>query len=461
MNALFVIAGVGVLALVAEIVNLKKWLTLVVSIGLAAALAFLPLYSRNTDSSPVFNGMMLFDGPAVVFTWLIVIVSILWLWMSASYLRDEAHQTDKTALVIFVVLGAVIMAAFNNMAMLFLGLEVLSLSLYALAGSKKNSLNSIEAAFKYFLMGSFATGFLLFGIALVYGATQSFDVGTIFKYATSSPDVIPGYFFAGVLLMMVGLGFKISAVPFHFWAPDVYDGSPTAVTSLMATVVKIAAFAAFWRIFGLCFGLTAPYWVRIMYGLVVLTLLIPNITAIYQAKAKRMLAYSSIAHVGYILLGFLSSAETGFVNPLFIIYYLAAYAVASLAAFSVLMKVEENGGSFAGLYYRNPMLAVTMVFALMSMAGIPPLAGFAAKYYVFIIALAGKHTFLVLFAVAMSLVSVYYYFRIIVTMFDKNGPVEPVVIPWSARIFNFVTIVLLVALGLFPSIGQLAKLMLP
>jgi NADH-quinone oxidoreductase subunit N len=461
MNALFVIAGVGVLALVAEIINLKRWLTLFVAVGLAGALAFLPLYTKQTPSNPVFNGMMLFDGPAVVFTWLIVIMAVLWLWMSGGYLREGTHQTDKTSLVIFVVLGGVIMAAFNNMAMLFLGLEILSLSLYALAGSKKDSLNSIEASFKYFLMGSFATGFLLFGIALIYGAAHSFDIGVIFKYSISNQEFLPGYFYAGVVLMMVGLAFKVSAVPFHFWAPDVYDGAPTAITSLMATVVKIAAFAAFWRIFGLCLAFTSNHWIKIVYGLVVLTLLIPNITAIYQQRAKRMLAYSSIAHVGYILLAFLVSAQQQIVNPLFITLYLAVYSIASLAAFSVLMKVEANGGSFVGLYYRNPWLAVTMIFALLSMAGIPPLAGFAAKYYVFAIALSTKHTYLVLFAIAMSLVSVYYYFRIIIQMFDKSGAVEPIEVSWSARIFNFLTIVLLLALGLFPSLGQWARLILP
>jgi len=345
------------------------------------------------------------------------------------------------------------------MAMLFLGLEILSLSLYALAGSKKDSLGSIEAAFKYFLMGSFATGFLLFGIALVYGAAHSFDLGHIFQYLTNNSETLPGYFYAGILMMMVGLAFKISAVPFHFWAPDVYEGSPTAITSLMATVVKIAAIAAFWRIFGLVFSYVAAHWVTVIYGLVVLTLVIPNVTAIYQKKAKRMLAYSSVAHVGYILLGFLGALQGGFIRPLFIVFYLAAYSISSLAAFSVLMKVEENGGSFKGLYYRNPMLAVTMVIALMSMAGIPPMAGFAAKYFVFIIALSAQHTGLVLLAVAMSLVSVYYYFRIIIEMFDKNAPVEAVTVPWPSRIFHLLMIVLMILLGLFPSIGSLAKIM--
>ncbi len=459
MNALFVIAGVGVLALVAEIINLKRWLTLFVVVGLAASLAFLPITVDQDNIVPQFNNMMIFDGRAVIFSWLIVVIAILWLWMSGGYLREGAHQTDKTSLVIFVVLGAIIMCAFGNMAMLFLGLEILSLSLYALAGSKKDSLSSIEAAFKYFLMGSFATGFLLFGMALIYGASHSFDLNTIFQYANNSGETLPGFFYAGILLMMVGLAFKISAVPFHFWAPDVYEGSPTAITSLMATVVKIAAIGAFWRIFGLLFGLTASSWIQVLYGLVVLTLLIPNVTAIYQQRAKRMLAYSSISHVGYILLGFLSAVQGGFVNPLFIVYYLAAYAVASLAGFSVLMKVEENGGSFTGLYYRNKWLAVTMLIALLSMAGIPPLAGFAAKYYVFVIALAAQHIYLVLFAVAMSIVSVYYYFRIIIQMFDKDAPVEPITVPWSTAIFNFVAILLLILLGLFPSVAQLAEIM--
>jgi NADH-quinone oxidoreductase subunit N len=455
MNALFIIAGVAVMALVAEIINLKRWLTAFAALGLIAALAFLPLYTLH-ESKSVFNNMLVFDGAAVAFTWLIVIISVLWLWMSSGYLREGTHQTDKTALVIFVVLGAVIMSSFNNMAMLFLGLEILSLSLYALAGSRKDSLRSIEAAFKYFLMGSFATGFLLFGIALIYGATRSFDLEQIFNAVMNADGTMPGFFYAGILLMMVGLAFKISAVPFHFWAPDVYEGSPTAITSLMATVVKIAAFAAFWRIFGATFAGVSGNWTKVITGLVILTLVIPNITAIYQQRPKRMLAYSSIAHVGYILLGFAGAMELQFVKPLFILLYLGAYAVSSLAAFSVLMKVEENGGSFNGLYYRNPMLAVTMIFALMSMAGLPPLAGFAGKYFVFIMAMRGSHTLLVLLAVAMSVVSVYYYFKVIIAMFNKESDITPVTVSWSTRIFHLLLILLILGIGLFPSIPVLA-----
>lgn len=460
MNALFVIAGVGVLALVAEIINMKRWLTVFVILGLAGALVFLPILQDHLEEGAAFNNMLTFDRPAVTFTWLIVIITILWLWMAGGYLREGAHQTDKTSLVIFVVLGAVIMSSFNNMAMLFLGIEILSLSLYALAGSRKDSLSSIEAAFKYFLMGSFATGFLLFGIALIYGATRSFDIFMIFSAIKDNGGQMPGYFYAGILLMMVGLAFKISAVPFHFWAPDVYEGSPTAITSLMATVVKIAGIAAFWRIFGLAFSITATSWIKVLYAIVILTLIIPNITAIYQQKAKRMLAYSSIAHVGYILLGFIGALDGHLIKPLFIVLYLAAYAVSSLAAFSVLMKVEQNGGSFKGLYYRNPMLAVTMIIALLSMAGIPPMAGFAGKYFVFIVAmLRGQHTYLVLLAVAMSVVSVFYYFRIIIAMFNKEGEISPVTVNWSDRIFHFVLILLILFIGLFPSVPFLSGIL--
>lgn len=459
MNAIFVIAGVGVAALIAEIVNLKRWLTAFVIAGLLGALYFLPLYTNLTGDATSYHSMVIFDMPAVAFTWLIVLVAALWFWMARAFFKSE-HQTDKTSLVIFVVLGAVLMASFNNMAILFLGIEILSLSLYALAGSRRESLTSLEAAFKYFLMGSFATGFLLFGIALVYGATRTFDVGKTFQFLIANGDQMPGFFYAGVLLIMVGVAFKISAVPFHFWAPDVYDGSPTAVTALMATVVKIAAIAVFWRLFGVCFSVVAERWAIVVTGLVVLTLVIPNITAIFQTSVKRTLAYSSVGHVGYILLGFLSSLEVNnYATPTVTIFYLTVYSIASLAAFSVLMKVENSDGSFNGLFYRNPMLAVTMTVALLSMAGIPPLAGFAGKYYIFVSAASAGEYGLLILAILTSLVGVYYYFRIIIAMFHRRVDLVPVTVTWGGRIFHALMIVLLLALGLFPSIGALAQIL--
>lgn len=464
MMSMLVIAGVGILALIAEIINMKRWLTLACALGLIAALYFSPIFYFDPFH---LDNMVRFDAPAIAFTWLIVVIAILWLWMSGSYLREGAHQTDKTALVMFVVLGGVIMASFANMAMLFLGLEILSLSLYALAGSRKDSLSSIEAAFKYFLLGSFATGFLLFGITLVYGATGSFEISAIAEsvsviYAqegvAADPSVAPGFMYAGILLILVGLVFKLSAVPFHFWAPDVYDGSPTPITALMATVVKIAAFAAFWRLFSSCFGGSAWIWGNVLYAITLLTLTVPNITAVYQPKVKRMLAYSSISHVGFILLAFISDfPKQPASDPTVAVYYLLGYTIASLAAFSVLDKVEKNGNSFAGLYYRNPLLAVTISIALMSMAGIPPLAGFVGKFNVLLNAVSltapgFSQSFslaVVLVAIAMSAVSAYYYFKLIVTMFVRDGESSEIRISLSERLFSLAMIILIIGLGVY------------
>jgi NADH-quinone oxidoreductase subunit N len=250
MNALYVICGLGIVALVAEIFSLRKWLTAVMMAGLVIAVGLVVLDWGTVSTQ--FGNMIVFDKFALAFTALIAIVSVLWFWMCGDYFQD-VHQTDKSALVLFAIVGAVIMASFNNMAMLFLGIEILSISLYTLAGSRKGSLFSNEAAFKYFLMGSFATGFLLLGIAFVYGATASFQIDVISDYIQIHQD-LPGFFYAGVILMFIGLAFKISAVPFHFWAPDVYGGSPTPITAFMSTVVKIAAIAAFYRVFSFAFG---------------------------------------------------------------------------------------------------------------------------------------------------------------------------------------------------------------
>src|SRR5688572_9276427 len=353
MNALYVICGLGIVALVAEIVSLRKWLTAVMMAGLVVAAGLVVLDWGTSEI--YFSGMIVIDKFSLAFTALISIVSILWFWMCGDYFQD-AHQTDKTALVLFAVTGAVIMASFNNMAMLFLGIEILSISLYALAGSRKGSLFSNEASFKYFLMGSFATGFLLLGIAFVYGATGSFQIDLISDFIMIHKDSLPAFFYAGVILLFIGLAFKISAVPFHFWAPDVYGGSPTPVTAFMSTVVKIAAIAAFYRVFAFAFGEIESSWLIMIQVVSVATLVVANVTAVYQSDAKRMLAYSSVGHVGYILLGFMASPIN---SSSVVMYYLAAYAVSSLGAFGVLNIIEREQGnlsieSFNGLFKRSP-----------------------------------------------------------------------------------------------------------
>jgi NADH-quinone oxidoreductase subunit N len=231
------------------------------------------------------------------------------------------------------------MVSFNNMAILFLGIEVLSLSLYTLAGSRRDSLSSNEAAFKYFLMGSFATGFLLLGITLVYGATKSFNLQEIaFYIGFNTVPSLPAFFYAGVLLILIGLAFKISAVPFHFWAPDVYSGSPTSVTAFMSTVVKIAAIGAFVKVFSACFISVESAWTVVLTVITILTLVVPNLIAAAQDNVKRLLAYSSVGQVGYILLAFVAQPQS---SSSTIFYYLAAYSVASIASFAVLLQIEK------------------------------------------------------------------------------------------------------------------------
>ncbi len=448
MIALYLLCGLGFISLIAELANLKKGLTAFITAGLIAAAILVAMDWNSTIH--YFNDMVVFDNFSIAFTTLIIVISVFWFWMARDYFREQAHQTDRSALILFAMVGAVIMVSFNNMAMLFLGIEILSISLYVLAGSKKESLFSNEAAFKYFLMGSFATGFLLMGMALIYGATGSFHIIRISDSVVNNLNELPAFFFAGVVLMLVGMAFKISAVPFHFWAPDVYEGSPVTITAFMSTVVKIAAIAAFYRIFSFCFSSVQSTWIIILQVITVLTLVVPNVTAIYQINVKRMLAYSSVGHVGYILLAFVANS-TNSAGTIF--YYLASYSVTSIAAFSVLHEVEKANVSqsgFDGLYKRNPFLAVVMTVALLSLAGIPPLAGFFGKYMVFAQALQHGYAGMVIVAVVTSLIGVYYYFRIIILMYLKAPEGQAISLSVSSSALMSLLVLFTVLMGLFP-----------
>ena len=449
MNALFVICGLGIAALVAEIINLKKWLTPFVIIGLVAAMVL--IVAAFGTSTLHFSEMLLFDNFSLAFTGLIVITAIFWFWMADDYFRLQSHITDRTALVLFTLLGAVVMVSVNNMAMLVLGIEILSISLYVLAGSRKESLFSTEAAFKYFLMGSFATGFLLMGIALIYGATGSFHLNQIAEVVAASPNGLPSFFYAGVLLLFIGLAFKISAVPFHFWAPDVYEGSPTAITTFMLTIVKIAAVAAFFRVFSMCLTDVRGTYLTIMEVTTLLTLIVPNVTAVYQQSVKRMLAYSSVGHVGYLLLGILAN-DSSSSNAIY--YYLCAYTVASLTTFAVLYLIEKNNRSsaveyFNGLFHRSPILAVAMTLALLSLAGIPPLPGFFGKYMVFALGIEHGYTGLVIVGIMTSLIGVYYYFRIIIAMYFQQSDTTPITTTAADRILLIALSALSIGMAIF------------
>jgi NADH-quinone oxidoreductase subunit N len=452
MNAFYLICSLGVASLVAEIINLKKWLVILMMAGIAAAAVLISLEWNTTLH--YFSDMLVIDNTAIAFTILICVVSVLWFWMMIHFFNEETASTDHIALILFAIAGSVILTAFNNMAMLFLGIEILSISLYALAGSRINNLFSNEAAFKYFLMGSFATCFLLMGIALVYGATQSFNLTAIAMYASSNVSALPSFFYVGVLMMLVGMCFKISAVPFHFWAPDVYEGSPTYITAFMSTIVKIAAFAAFFRLFSFAFASAISTWSVVLQIITVLTLVIANITAAYQHNVKRMLAFSSVGHAGYTLLALVGGGQQAAGT---IFYYLAVYAVGSIAAFFVLLQIEKSSGnnqveSFNGLFKKNPLLAVTMTVSLLSLAGIPPLAGFFGKYLVFALALNNGFTGLVIVGVITSLIGVYYYFRVIVAMFFSEPNVIDVSLTISQKILIYVLMLFSIGFGVFPDL---------
>jgi len=450
MNALLIVCGLGFVSLLAEIINFKKGLHVLIILGLIGAVVMVV----KDWNSPLhyFNNMVAFDQFSMAFTCLIIVVAVAWFCISSPYFINQSHQTDRTALVVFTIVGAIMMVSFHNMAMLFLGIEILSISLYVLAGSNKESFFSNEAAFKYFIMGSFATGFLLMGIALVYGATGSFDITKISEHVEVQRAALPGFFYIGIFLILIGLAFKISAVPFHFWAPDVYAGSPTLITAFMSTVVKIAAVAAFYKIFAQCFLPVQASVVSTVQLIIVLTLLIANITAVYQNSVKRMLAYSSVAHVGYILLGLISDSGK-FEGPLF--YYLASYAATSLVAFGILYVVENANGSssvesFAGLYKRNPFAAICVTVALLSLAGIPPFAGFFAKYTVLALAIEAHYIGLVIFAVITSLIGVCYYFRPIIATFSPGAKESQLHLDVLQKFTIAILTVLILLIGLFP-----------
>lgn len=453
MNSIFILAGLGVFSLLTEIFNIRKLLFPVVILGLIAAAVTLA-FDWNQDAA-FYSNMLTFDNYAVAFSIVLSLTAMLWFLMSKDYFENTAHVTDRSALVIFSLVGAVFMVSYSNLAMLFLGIEVLSICLYILAGSNFKSIFSNEASFKYFLMGSFATGFLLFGIALIYGVTASFDLQVIAAAVAEGSGDRTAWLYAGILLLIVGLGFKISAVPFHFWAPDVYEGSPTVITAFMSTIVKIAAFAGFFRLFSTCFSTVYEEWVDVIQIITVLTLLVSNITAVYQHSVKRMLAYSSVAHAGYLLISLVAMND---ISASAILYYVVAYAVATIMAFAVLHNVESEDqnavvDTFNGLAKRNPYLAFCMGISMLSLAGIPPLAGFFGKYYLFVAAFESGYVGLVLLAVLTSLIGIYYYFRIIIAMYLKSTEKSVIIeVPTLLKVILSICVLLSLAFGIFPGL---------
>jgi NADH-quinone oxidoreductase subunit N len=452
MKALIMVSGLGVIALLGEIFKFKKALMPLVILGLIATFV-VNLLDWGTTAS-YFNEMMVYDQYARIFTAIILIIATGWFLLAPSFFKEETSMVDHYALVLFALAGAVVLTSYSNLTMLFIGIEILSIPMYILAGSRKTDLRSNEAALKYFLMGAFATGFLLFGITLLYGASHSFHLSQIAAYVNTNSGHLPLIFHGGVLLVLVGLAFKVSIFPFHFWAPDVYDGSPTVVTALMATIVKVAALAAFFRLFSTCFTGVAHLWTNVLWVMSAATILVGNLTALFQKDLKRMLAYSSVSHAGYILFAIIAMNNLSAPS---LMYYALAYSLSTLAAFTVLVVVAQHLGDTSieglrGFAKNNPFLAVAMIVAMFSLAGIPPLAGFFAKYYLFAAALQNGYVILVLIAVLGSVISVYYYFKVVVAMFQNDREVQPLSITGTHKALLALTLIATVVLGLFPGL---------
>lgn len=451
MNALISITILSFLVLYLGLYKAKKALLPVALVGLLVS-AGLAINEWNADAQPIYAGMMHFDNFAVAFTTLCILSTSLIFFISRGYFENiSSNVAEYYTMILFSLIGIIVMVSFHNLVMLFVGIEIMSVSLYVLAGIRKDDYKSNEASLKYFLMGAFSTGFLLFGITLLYGASASFDLSVIQQYVVNNTEISP-LFYSGITLMIIGLCFKIGAAPFHFWTPDVYEGSPTLITTFMSTVVKVAGFAAFVRLFQTCFYPLHDYWTPVLMVIAIITLFVGNITALYQHSFKRMLAYSSISHVGYMLFALVSLGADS-TNAVFT--YSAAYSLATIIAFGVLILVKRQTGSdnfesFNGLAKKNPFLAFTLTVSMLSLAGIPLTAGFIGKFMMFSTAMSQYHVVMVTLAVLNAIIGVFYYFRVIIAMYFRDSERREVLSTTSFDLALGFSAAATIILGLYP-----------
>src|SRR5437773_1699378 len=391
--------------------------------------------------------MIAFDRFSLLFNSIVFISTLVYFLLSARDMEKVGiNYGEYFALIFFVLCGVTLSSSFHSLLILFLGIEIISIPLYILTGSDKRNLKSNEASLKYFLLGAFSTGLMLMGIALIYGSTGTFS--TIADISGSSNSAL---FISGMLLLMFSMAFKTSAAPFHFWTPDVYDGAPTVFTSFMATIVKVAAFFAFIRLFSDEFGTVQPKWQLLIALITAITLFIGNITAVFQQSVKRMLAYSSISQAGFMMLAIYAinaDAKEG------LLLYTAAYCLATIGIFSVLIKLRDYSfDGFNSFARHQPLLAAATTIFLLSLAGIPLTAGFLSKFYMLkAAAMTGKYLWLVIFAVLMAVISVYNYFRVIQAMYFKEGSGQVVEVSIAFKWTLALLACVIILLGVFPNL---------
>jgi NADH-quinone oxidoreductase subunit N len=452
MNTIIILTVLGISVLLIGISKKKHALIPVIILGLI--MAFICGFLDPILPTETYKHMLVTDSLSTSFgSLMIFLTALIFLIADHYFIRLKKTVEDVYSIILFSLIGALILTMFNNMVMFFIGLEIMSVSLYILTGSKKTSASSNEASMKYFLLGTFSTGILLFGIALIYGASGSFDLYDIGTYIRQNSEHLPLYFKTGVLLLTIALAFKISAVPFHFWSPDVYHGSPTLITAFLATVVKIAGVVAFYRLYSISFLELKELWSSFLSISAVLTILVGNFAALYQTSIKRMLAYSSIAHTGYLMLALVAFNPQSASS---IYYYLTAYSISTLGTFAVLMLVREETkdgtvSAFNGLGKNNTILAFVMSLSLISLAGLPPLAGFAAKYFVFVQAIEQGYLWLSIVAIIGTAVSIFYYFQIIIKIYTGTPSTLKIELSPRSLILLSIISILIIAIGLFPN----------
>lgn len=405
----------------------KTVTALLAAAGLAVALGLTLAQMGRTASA--FNGMAVVDGFAVFLNVIFLASGLAGIAMSYSYLnRMGIERGEYYPLLMFTISGMLLMAYADDLIVVFLALELLSIPLYILSGFAHPRLESQESAVKYFLLGTFSSAFVLYGVALIFGATARTDLPGIVAAVSSAPVMMP-LFVVGGALLLVGFGFKVAAVPFHMWTPDVYQGAPSPVTGFMSVGAKAAGFAALMRVFITAMPAVAADLTPILYALAALTMIVGNVVAVVQTNIKRLLAYSSIAHAGYLMMAFVpyGNQQVSGDSVASLLFYLVSYAFTSLGAWAVVTALEQAEGKnleladYAGLGRKYPWLAVPMVIFMLSFTGIPPTLGFFGKFYLFATAVRGGFTELAVIGVVTSLISAYYYLRVIVFMYMRPG----------------------------------------
>ena len=466
----------------------QRWITGGVSLAglVVAAAATVGLWVSGTPSADAFNGMIVLDELRLGFTLIFLLVSALTLLLSTVWVGNEQLPAGEFhSLLLFATAGMMLMASGNDLVIIFLGLEILSIATYVLAGFRRTDVRSNESSLKYFILGSFSSAFLLYGIALVYGATSIAEPGASGRIVAGTTNIAeiasrigdaqyPALLYAGAAMMLVGFGFKIATAPFHIWTPDVYEGAPTPVTAFIAAGPKAAGFASFMRvfIFGLPFvvstsgatsGSLHQTWVSTLAVMAIFTMTLGNVVAIVQNNVKRMLAYSSIAHAGYALVGFVAAGAAP--DPAqrnagisAVMFYLLTYAVMNIGAFAVVQLIARNGDrrtaieDYSGIGFESPVLAFSLSLFMLSLLGMPLTAGFIGKVLVFGAAIDQGYYVLVVIGVLNTAVSAYYYLRLIIVMFfgERTTVWQAPRIPASIAVTLVLTVLGVLYLGVFP-----------